>query len=393
MTPSPNSWAPPSVGVENAAGSEGMQISYDDPTFPQPNTAYMIGKTCGRSRTMYSIGWCPNYCPGSNAANCPGVTLASTCDYAYGDRFCQENYGGQLAGIEDQQDYDRVAALIPNDQTPMANIYQAQATGGTITGNEKYMLGLHFDATTQGAWSGTTGRWEYTDGRAADLDFLASHSQDGLRGSTVSSHVVYTASYTTAGAENPDCDPATGCGLHDCCTGSIISGFICEYYGGPASIGIGLAQQFDGAEEMCQKEFGGHLLSIHDHQTFEKLKTLTTGYTNPVLIGLRSDGAGNWEFVDGTTPDMDFLRSISADGLAGGGSCEAWAASSPTGRCLPNSNVEDQAVLHPDKTLHDMGRRNGGSADAGPYAYACSAWGNCAAPSTECNPLAHCVKL
>ena len=58
-----------------------------------------------------------------------------------------------------------------------------------------------------------------------------------------------------------------------------------------------------------------------------------------------------------------------------------------------NSNVEDQAVLHPDKTLHDMGRRNGGSADAGPYAYACSAWGNCAAPSTECNPLAHCVKL
>eukprot|EP01045_Picozoa_sp_COSAG04_P032468 COSAG04_NODE_6373_length_1344_cov_0.856225_2_plen_102_part_01 len=77
--------------------------------------------------------------------------------------------------------------------------------------------------------------------------------------------------------------------------------------------------------------------------------------------------------------------------LAGGGSCEAWAASSPTGRCLPNSNVEDQAVLHPDKTLHDMGRRNGGSADAGPYAYACSAWGNCATPSTECNPLAHCV--
>ena len=203
----------------------------------------MIGKTCGRSRTMYSIGWCPNYCPGSNAANCPGVTLASTCDYAYGDRFCQDQYGGQLAGIEDQQDYDRVAALIPNDQTPMSNVYQAQATGGTITGNEKYMLGLHFDATTQGAWSGTTGRWDYTDGRAADLDFLASHSQDGLRGSTVSSHVVYTASYTTAGGENPDCDPATGCGLHDCCTGSIISGFICEYYGGPASIGIGLAQQ------------------------------------------------------------------------------------------------------------------------------------------------------
>ena len=33
----------------------------------------------------------------------------------------------------------------------------------------------------------------------------------------------------------------------------------------------------------------------------------------------------------------------------------------------------------------------GGSADGGPFAYACSAWGNCAGPpTTECNPLAHC---
>ena len=91
MTPSPNSWAPPSVGVENAAGSEGMQISYDDPTFPLPNTAFVIGKTCGRSKSMFSIGWCPNYCPGSLASNCPGVTLQTTCDYDYGDRFCQDN--------------------------------------------------------------------------------------------------------------------------------------------------------------------------------------------------------------------------------------------------------------------------------------------------------------
>ena len=91
MTPNPNAWAEPSVGVENAGGSEGMQISYADPQFPRPNTAFVVGKTCGRSKTMFSVGWCPNYCPGSDAANCPGVTLANTCDQEYGDRFCQDN--------------------------------------------------------------------------------------------------------------------------------------------------------------------------------------------------------------------------------------------------------------------------------------------------------------
>ena len=153
VTPSPNSWSPASVGVENAAGSEGMQISYDDPTFPRPNSAFMIGKTCGRSKTMFSIGWCPNYCPGSDPSACPGVTIQNTCDYDYGDRFCQDQYGGQLASIEDQVDYDRVAALIPNDQTP--NQF------GVVTGNEKYMLGLHADPNSFGQ---SAPQWDYTDG-------------------------------------------------------------------------------------------------------------------------------------------------------------------------------------------------------------------------------------
>ena len=368
MTPSPNSWSPASIGVENAAGSEGMQIAYDDPSFPAPNSAIMIGKTCGRSKTMFSVGkftsnrpftvisgsivdsllvfagWCPNYCPGSLAANCPTVTLATACDYAYGDRFCQDNYGGQLASIEDQIDYDRLAALIPNDQ--VANQFGAVQGNGTYTCNpsapcgrpvsadrllvtaEKYILGLHFDAGTQGQWAGTTGQWEYTDGtarthairqflvvdrylltdcsrlQAADLDFLASHSQDGLVGATGSSHLVYTASYTTASAVNPGCDPATGCGLHDCCTGSIMAGFVCEFYAAAGSIGIGMSQQFDDAEAICQDEFGGHLLSIHDQATMDRLTTLTTGYTAPVLIGLSLDDAGEWQWSDGTTPHM-----------------------------------------------------------------------------------------
>ena len=130
----------------------------------------------------------------------------------------------------------------------------------------------------------------------ADMKFLSEHSQDGLTFTNpTSSHLVYTASYTQAGSENPNIDCAHGCALHDCCGGSIISGFVCEYYAAPGSIGIGLAQQFDQAEAMCRREFGGHLLSIHDQQTMDKLITLTTGYTNPVLIGLQSDGAGNWE--------------------------------------------------------------------------------------------------
>ena len=43
-------------------------------------------------------------------------------------------FGGQLASIEDQQDYDRLVRLLPNDQTPNQI--------GTVTGNEKNMLGM-----------------------------------------------------------------------------------------------------------------------------------------------------------------------------------------------------------------------------------------------------------
>ena len=229
---------------------------------------------------------------------------------------------------------------MPNDQTP--NQF------GVITGNEKYMLGMHADPRSCG-----TGKpqWDYTDGTPADMDFLARHSQDGLTCDIGgSNHLVYTASYQdNAGHSTIGCDPTnaadghSGCGLHDCCTSSIISGFVCEFYAAPGSIGIGLAQQFDDAEEMCQKEFGGHLLSIHDQQTMDKLTTLTTGYTAPVLVGLRSDGAGNWEWADQTTPNMDFLKSISADQLEG--------------------IDEDQTVIFGGE-LHDWGQRNGVSGPA-----------------------------
>ena len=134
------------------------------------------------------------------------------------------------------------------------------------------------------------------------MNFLSEHSQDGLTFTNpTSSHLGYTASYTQAGSENPNIDCAHGCALHDCCGGSIISGFVCEYYAAPGSIGIGLAQQFDQAEAMCRREFGGHLLSIHDQQTMDKLITLTTGYTNPVLL---LSPLGGWTKADDVPLDV-----------------------------------------------------------------------------------------
>jgi hypothetical protein len=35
------------------------------------------------------------------------------------------------------------------------------------------------------------------------------------------------------------------------------------------------------------------------------------------LLGLQSDGAGNWHYTDGTPADMEFLREHSHDNLAG----------------------------------------------------------------------------
>ena len=46
---------------------------------------------------------------------------------------------------------------------------------------------------------------------------------------------------------------------------------------------------------------------------------ILVGYTNPVIIGLMADGAGNWEWADGSPMDIDFLRAHSADQLGGVG--------------------------------------------------------------------------
>ena len=90
-------------------------------------------------------------------------------------------------------------------------------------------------------------------------------------------------------------------------------------YAAPGQIVIGEDMQWDEARAFCQQKTGGDLLTVKDQATYDRLATLTQGYTNPVLIGLMSDSAGNWEWADGSFMDLDFLRAHSADQLEGVG--------------------------------------------------------------------------
>ena len=153
-----------SVGIENAAGNEGLSISYDDPTFPAPNTAYIVKKSCGSSLRSFSLGWCPSY--GS-----------ADCDYQYADTVCKSVYGGQLASPNTQQEYDLIAAIVGGPSVhagdhPCPDCTSQQTANGACgcgcagraadgtcnpsqdTYNEQYLLGFHSDGA---------GNWESTD--------------------------------------------------------------------------------------------------------------------------------------------------------------------------------------------------------------------------------------
>lgn len=111
-------------------------------------------------------------------------------------------------------------------------------------------------------------------------------------------------------------------GLHDCCsattgTWSNVEGFVCEFYAAPGTFAIGTGRSYDEAESFCQDYYGGHLASIHNQADYDKIALLTAHYSQPLRIGLHSDGQGNWEWADGSEMDIDFLRAHSFDGLAG----------------------------------------------------------------------------
>jgi hypothetical protein len=152
-----------SVGIENAAGNEGLQMAYDDPSFPPPNSAYIIKKSCGSSLRSFSLGWCPQY--GS-----------SDCDYQFADTFCKSVYGGQLASPRNQQEYDLISAIVGGPSVHAADhpcegcTAQMVDNGNCGCGcatrnpdgtcapategyNEQYLLGFHADG--QGNWEST----------------------------------------------------------------------------------------------------------------------------------------------------------------------------------------------------------------------------------------------
>ena len=124
-----------------------------------------------------------------------------------------------------------------------------------------------------------------------------------------------------------------------------IEGFICEFYAAPGQVVIGEDMEWDEARRFCQEKTGGDLLSLHSQADYDKLAALTAGYTNPIIIGLMADGAGNWEWADGSAMDLDFLRAHSADQLGGVGENQ--------GVFYPPTYAGD-----PNQGLHDWDNRN-----------------------------------
>jgi hypothetical protein len=185
-----NSYAQPTVGIENAAGHEGVQISRNDPNFAISPVSYLIRNSCGSSTTALSVGWCPNYRPG---------TYDPACTYQMADQFCIDNYGGQLLSLEKQLEYDVMVDLI-NDSTEFGSGALGQA--GAVS--EHWLLGLHSDGQ---------GKWEYTDGTAADMTFLRSKSTDQLAG-VQETNMVYNPSGGSGGSYQYG---SSAGGLNDCC--------------------------------------------------------------------------------------------------------------------------------------------------------------------------------
>ena len=104
---------------------------------------------------------------------------------------------------------------------------------------------------------------------------------------------------------------------------------------------------------------GGQLLSLEKQSEYDVLVDLINdstefvggagggGATEHWLLGLHSDGRGNWEYTDGTTANMAFLNAH-ASGLSG--------------------TTETNMVFSPDTNTGGFGAAGGGLHDC------CNAW-------------------
>ena len=60
---------------------------------------------------------------------------------------------------------------------------------------------------------------------------------------------------------------------------------------------------------------GGQLTSLNTQYEYDQVVNVANGAEQHLLLGLHSDGAGNWEYSDGSAADMEFLREHSNDNL------------------------------------------------------------------------------
>jgi hypothetical protein len=161
---------------------------------------------------------------------------------------------------------------------------------------------------------------------AVDTRFIRDHAWDGMAGVGETSSCYFSGTNRAQLDGNGFPFGGTG-GFHDINTDFdrtagqagawSVEGFICSFYAAPGQIVVGEDMTFDEAENFCQVKTGGHLFSIHNQQDYDHLKEALRGYTKPVMTGLHSDGNGNWEWTDGSSVDLTFLRAHSDDGLLG----------------------------------------------------------------------------
>ena len=81
----------------------------------------------------------------------------------------------------------------------------------------------------------------------------------------------------------------------------------------------------------CRVQTGGHLYSIHDQRDYDKLKAASVGYNKPIMIGLRSDSAGNWEWTD-VSASVPFAARHVSRSCCTGIACRSVLASGALGR-------------------------------------------------------------
>ena len=347
------SYAPPSSGIENAAGNEGIQTSFNTQIAPQ--TAVLMADSCGATQTILSVGFCPGAWGANYHAN---GGMANSCTFQEADQFCADTYGGQLTSLNTQYEYDQIEKIIHGNA-------------------DHFLLGMHSDGA---------GHWEYSDGTAADMEFLTEHSNDNLAG-IGETNMVWFAGTNEDGYG----------GLHDCCPpteGWQIEGFVCEHYAAPGTFMIGLNRAFEDAEAFCVSEYHGHLATVKTQTDYDRLLAMATGYDQPILLGGRSDGAGGWQWTDGSFWDNDFVTAHSWDSLldSSGGMTEdqlviyppvcadEWVQ--PGGRadgqgCGAADTTGGEAE-HDNHALHAWGHVAGNTPGSPPetYAYACSTGGS-----------------